>query len=95
MIYLLNQGPLSEGWWLIPVLFGIVLPAILIYNGYTKAQKGTFQRVPDPQPGNPNATRLVRNTDPQPWHKHNLSRMGLVLAGIILIITAIRLITFE
>jgi divalent metal cation (Fe/Co/Zn/Cd) transporter len=95
MLYLLNDGPLAQGWWIIPVLFGLVIPAWLIYNGYQKAQRGTYQTVDDPTPANPKRVKRIYDKTPQPWYKHSLSIMGLVLFFLIVVLTVLRIMYFE
>ena len=88
-----DGGALGQGWWLIPVIFGLLLPAWLIYNGYKYAQMGTYKAVDKMVNGRLTKVREYDNK-PKPWYTHGLSKMGIALFVFMLIVTIARLTSF-
>lgn len=89
-----DGGALGQGWWLIPVIFGLLLPAWLIYNGYKYAQMGTYKTVDKMVNGRLTKVREYDNK-PRPWYSHGLSIGGIIVFVIVLVITIARLTSFE
>lgn len=80
-------GPLAGGWWLITLIFGILLPGWLIYQGKGHAKKGKSWV-------DEKGKRHYDNI-PQPWYTSSYSIMGLVCAAIIWVITIARIASWS
>lgn len=80
-------GALAGGWWLIYVIFGVILPAGLIIQGWYRAKKGTHYY--------DETGKAHFDPTPQPWYKHISSQGGIGLAIAFLIILIFRLLTYN
>lgn len=102
MIKYLLQGtvPVPEGgaWsgqmWLILVFF-FGIGAFLIAQGAAKAARGTYVSVYE-DPAHPDrATGTKFDPTPQPFYKHGLSIMGIIMIVLGIIFAIVRSTTFE
>jgi hypothetical protein len=84
-----DKNAFTDQWWLIPLFFIILIPGFMIYQGYQKSQR------PETYDEWVNGNPIRRSKPARPWYKQPASLMGFVIALIGVIVTLVRVATFN